>query len=150
MSGTALTPALVSPSREIVVEARLRHVLDEMASALDRAHMADRRMAVLHLAVARGYAFLAAVPDKFLFRIESVGASMRTGPYAGLGVLANVISAHGPNVTANDICELAEVSWHSRNLMEGVSPFADEIHHGPYQEAVMRLMGRLGKGSGTR
>lgn len=150
MSGTALTPALVSPSREIVVEARLRHVLDEMASALDRAHMADRKVAGVHLAVAKGYAFLAAVPDVFLFRLESVGASMRTGPYAGLGVLANVISAQGRNVNADNICELAEVSWHSRNLMDGVSPFADEIHHGPYQDAVMRLTGRLGKGSGTR
>ncbi len=150
MSGTALSPAIVHPSPGVVLEARLRYMLDEMAAALDRAHMAYPRMAGLHLTVAESFAALAAAPDQYIFNLASIGASMRTGPYAGLSALAGLMVDHHRAVKQCYIPDLAEISWNARDLMWDVPLFADEMHHGPFQEAFLRLARKWDKESHGR
>ncbi len=97
--------------------------------------------------LAKIYAEIAAKPDHETFRVRSMGASLRTGPYAGLSGVATVLSETSRKGISRYRGDFAELAWHARDLMHDVSPFADEMHHAPSQECHARLTQKLPKES---
>lgn len=142
--------AFVQAPAHVVVEARLCYFLDEMAHCLDHAHMADRGSAGLHMLLGVAYAKLAALPDAELFRTTAIGASFRTGPYAGLSVVASMLVNTNKRGMTRHRCAYAELTLHARDLLHGVSPFADEMMHARFQDAHDRLASKLTKESNIR
>ena len=105
--------------------------------------MASRVMSGIAMRMGCYYADLAVKPEVERFKVPSIAASFCGGPYAGLSVVANVLAVCRREGISRYCSEFAELSWHARDLCVGISPFADEMLHGPFQEAHMRLVGRL-------
>lgn len=147
---TALSSACVSTVWERDLEVRLRHALDGMAACLDRADSEDWSGAGMMLLCAQGFARVSAVPGDRVFNLDAVGASFRTGRYAGLGVLASLLTEnrHAPDIRHRGL--YAELSWHARDLLDGVPPFADEMLHAGFQECHAELVAALARESHGR
>lgn len=147
---TALSSARVSTIPWSDLEARLRHALDGMAACLGNAHTAGWSDAGFKLLLAQGFARLASVPGDWVFNTDAVGASFRTGPYAGLSVVASMLteSWHTPDIRHREL--FAELTWHARDLLAGVPPFADEMLHAGFQECHQRMADTLRKESHGR
>ena len=118
-----------------------------MAVSIDDAHMAHDGIAATHLVLAKLYANLATGTDRHCLDAASVGASLRTGPYAGLSAIASLITTQGYNVRKRHRQDLGAIAWHARDLLDDQSPFADDVCHAPYQEAYLRLSRTLLKES---
>jgi hypothetical protein len=115
-------------------------VLDRMASALDDAYELSPHGGTMPLVMAKHYAnVMGTGGNTGPFNLPMLGCWFVSGPYAGLSILSGVLSGMDFPTAYENLQELAELRWHSRDLMVGVSPFADEMHHGPFQETYGRL-----------
>lgn len=140
-TGTALSA--VTPTSNVVqlIEVRLRHRLDEMAGYIDEAFHSFSYDRTYWIVMAKMVARQVADPSAVR---RPLGASLRTGRYGGLSVVANLLSPVKKDAK-RFITEYAELTWHARDLLDGVSPFADEMLHADFQDAYCRLAKSLNK-----
>lgn len=140
-TGTALSA--VTPTSNVVqlIEVRLRHRLDEMAGYIDEAFQSFSYDRTYWIVMAKMVARQVADPSAGRHRL---GASLRTGRYGGLSVVANLLAPVKKDAK-RFITEYAELTWHARGLLDGVSPFADEMLHADFQDAYYRLAKSLNK-----
>lgn len=126
---TALTVPANPEKQEF--EAGLRRVLDRMMLALDDAHVAPSTHAGMHVAMAKRCARM--------IEVGSFSAHFIDGPYAGLSVVSGLLSRMGIGSALARVQELAELGWSTRHLHVGLSPFADEMDHAPFQVRYLAL-----------
>lgn len=138
LTTTSLTAPRAAPLDQLELEACLRRVLMKMASALDEAYDLYPHGGVASLVMAKR---CAALIDTGLDEDDpAVGAWFVSGPYAGLSIVSGVLSNMDLPTAFENLQALAELRFHAQDLMLGVSPFADEMHHAGFQETYQRLL----------
>lgn len=126
---------------QLELEACLRRVFDRMASALDDAYEQHPWGGAGSLVMAKHYADVAGCgSDEGRFGLPRMGVWFASGPYAGLSIVSGVLSGMGVLKAFENLQDVVELRYHAQHLMVGVPPFADEMHHGPFQETYGRLM----------
>lgn len=134
-TGTALSPAAAASNVVHLVEVRTRHRLDEMAGYINEAFSSFAYDRTYWIVMAKIAARDIAGPRAGR---NPLGASLRTGRYGGLSVVANLLAPVRKDAKKL-IPEYAELTWLARDLLDGASPFADEMLHANFQDAYYRL-----------